>query len=211
MDRELLIVEREGDPVEGTAPYSDATRILLTGVVNSGIHETVPVPPLNLYPYALRVEEITNYYAVGEPSTLNDRLRKRNAEIRHLFVSFASKRGGELGEHRSFQVVQTRCHNNHPGTRKLCNGEMSWGAAYNVIPESVADSESSFHERARIGRPDQIVWVMRKTGKGSNHGSVQGTARFTVTKIEAEIEVAKSALRAELIARGLPTDEVIDP
>ena len=72
-------------------------------------------------------------------------------------------------------------------------------------------TQRHFKKGPNIGNPNEIVWEIGKAGKGTNHGHVKGTARFTAAKVEALVDEGKQQLRGALQAHCLPTDQVIDP
>jgi hypothetical protein len=202
--------------VEGQAPASSETRHLLAQAMVAqeirvvGKHETIPLKPADLYPYVLRVSEIHNYYMSAE-GDLNSRLRKRNAEVRQLFVRFKNDRHPDVARHQVYQARDVSCKNTKRGRRKHCWDSMSWSGDYQVIPASVWNSELHFKTPAHVSASNTITWDIGVTGKGTNNGQVRGTARLTDAAIERQLRQDSDKLRERLRSQNLPDDLVIDP
>lgn len=175
----------------------------------AGVHQTVPLQHCDLWPYVLRVKEITESYPSG---ATNAQIRDRNGKIRMLFEETLYIR--ELPRwraHQAYQYVAVRCKNSRSGQVKKCPGSMNWSTDYKVIPESMANSGRHFKRVPVIAEPNVVSWIIGTTGKGTNTGWIKASAQFTESAITAGIESDRARLRRALEDRSLPTDRAIDP
>lgn len=180
------------------------------------LHETIPVKPFEMYPYIKRVMEIDEYFrsaSIPDNPTYNERLRRRNREIRQLLGNtLRSREIGRWSEHQVFQARDTKCKNSRKGKTKTCPWEtLDWGRDYEVIPASLVHTRRHFKAGPVITPAYQVRWRIGKAGKGTNHGHVKATARLTSAAVDRGLERDREALRRELAARSLPTDRAIDP
>ena len=198
------------------APLSADTQLLMAPQDTSkySLHETVPLAPLELYPYVLRVQELHDYYMSPSrpvPGGHNDRLRLRNHDVRQLFVIFGNRERARWQRHQLYQSKDTRCKNSRRGETKHCKDKLGWSEGYEVIPHSLQNKRRHFKDGPKIGPANLVHWVIGRAGKGTNTGHVKATAKYTRKRIDVGLESDKVALRRALEERSLPTDHVIDP